>query len=369
MIRTSCVICATPLEFLHCFPNVPIFMGVSDSPATDLYQDQIWMICPSCGCIQLGELIDPNLLYHASHQPGTIGRTWAKHHQAFADFAAPFIGTRVMEIGGGTTTLSKLIRQQVPVEHYSIVDPHIVNDADIIPINMFISRLAPEDMEWVDTIIHSHVMEHFYNPLDELTHLARFLTPTGRMIVSVPVIDKFLELNYYNGLNFEHTYLTSYANLYRLFDLAGFVIDKLEWFSPGNLFVIAQKKTDTSFYVTDSGDNPLRTRAIWKNYIEHLEGIVSVLNSDYNRTVPIYLFGAHVFSQVLLSAGLQVPIVAVLDNDPHKQGHTLYGSNLPVSAPECLRGIGPCHIIMQAAQYSDEIREQLWAINPDIEFL
>jgi hypothetical protein len=96
------------------------------------------------------------------------------------------------------------------------------------------------------------------------------------------------------------------------------------------------------------------------------------LNLKINTTKqPVYLFGAHVFSQYLLSFGLDTThIIGLLDNDPHKHGKRLYGTELQVYAPEVLRNLDNPLVILRAGVYNVEIKSQILdGINPATQFI
>ena len=86
--------------------------------------------------------------------------------------------------------------------------------------------------------------------------------------------------------------------------------------------------------------------------------------SDFPHKV--FLFGAHVFSQYLLSFGLdQSKICGILDNSPLKIGKRLYGTNLSVFDPKIIidDDVG---VILKVGSYRNEIIAQLKTINPNV---
>ena len=85
---------------------------------------------------------------------------------------------------------------------------------------------------------------------------------------------------------------------------------------------------------------------------------------------PIYLFGAHIFSEYLFAFGLKTEkIVSLIDNSPTKQGKRLYGSHLFVESPKILRDKGPVNIILKAGIYNEEIKKDILEnINPEVVF-
>ena len=82
---------------------------------------------------------------------------------------------------------------------------------------------------------------------------------------------------------------------------------------------------------------------------------------------PVYLFGAHIFSQFLLEFGLKTDrIVSILDDSELKQGKRLYGSNLFVEKPPVAKDKGAVLAIVKAGSYTEEISNRLREMNPKI---
>ena len=74
----------------------------------------------------------------------------------------------------------------------------------------------------------------------------------------------------------------------------------------------------------------------------------------------MYLFGAHVFSQYLISFGLETDnIVSLLDNDSNKHNKRLYGTSLMCYAPSVLKDVKNPIVILRAGVYNDEIKKDI----------
>ena len=92
---------------------------------------------------------------------------------------------------------------------------------------------------------------------------------------------------------------------------------------------------------------------------------------DTDEKKPIYIFGAHVFSQYLIGFGLITDrIICLLDNDINKHGKRLYGTNLMVQSPNILAEDNCPVVILKAGVYNDEIRDDILSnINPEVLFI
>ena len=87
--------------------------------------------------------------------------------------------------------------------------------------------------------------------------------------------------------------------------------------------------------------------------------------SDFDGTV--FLFGGHIFSQSLIKFGLNVDkIKCILDNDKQKINQRLYGTKLVVKNPSIIKNKKNVAVVLKAASYQNEIKQQLYELNKDI---
>jgi hypothetical protein len=373
-MRRSCVICneSTFLVYLDSVPSVPLFMGTTtESEDTDLYMDQDWCICKICGCIQLGFLVNPDTLYTRGHAPGTVGAEWTRHHVEFAKFVNQYTRGKLLEVGAGTDLLARLINHERAVESYVIVDPNVRLQSKMETLKVIPKLFTPafsDTIGEIDTVIHSHTMEHLYNPLDDLRRMVHLLPDGGWMIISVPVISNFLERGFTNGLNFEHTYLTTELNIEYLLNSAGLKTYEKYWFNDLNVFIAARKTSQFNHPILVNESEA--AAELWTEYTNSLKTDVSILNGKLRETwKPTFIFGAHVFTQTLLSYGLNFNFEGILDNADSKVGQRLYGTSLTVYHPSKLQEFLSPRVILRAAQYTEEITTQLKELNPHVEII
>ena len=88
------------------------------------------------------------------------------------------------------------------------------------------------------------------------------------------------------------------------------------------------------------------------------------INKNLNNQEKIFIFGAHIFSQMMLFNGLnKKKIFGILDNDKKKINKYLYGTKFKIFSPNVLKQIiNPC-VILRAGSYNEEIKKQLFKIN------
>lgn len=365
--RTTCVACEKSLKdykHLHSFVNFPVYMGISTnrSVSEDLVEDMIWVSCNSCGTVQLLKLIEPTVLYQRPHNP-SIGSTWAKHHQSFARFVLQYSGKNILEIGGGNRILQKEVLSDASVERYTVCDVHGYGTEEVDPRARHIQNYVDANSGLhidCDTVIHSHTFEHFYEPVAQTRMFAKLLKPGQKMIMSVPNIKKVTEDKFTNGLNFEHTFLLSERILHHIIATAGFDTEALVNYSAHNFFVSSTRKNSRKrrkrHLKMDQAE-----QAVFLEFIEfHMKEARRIQNLIDNTDSQVFLFGCHIFSQYLLSFGVnQEKIAGVLDNDPNKIGNRLYGTPLLTYSPKMLAGISKPLVVLKAGIYTDEIKKDI----------
>ena len=349
-------------------------MGTSESTSnSDVFVDQIWLVCSDCGCLQLKNLIPLEVLYKNNHSLGVVGQTWNRHHLEFKKFIMKDRHSQICEIGASHGFLASSILDEDPEIDYLIIEPDpTFTDQRIRVIKGFLEDNLNK-IEPTSTILHSHVLEHVYNPLDFLFHLANILDIKSYMFISFPNIPALLQQGGSNALNFEHTFFLTTFQLFDLIPLLGFqIVDTLE-FENHSHFLKLQKVSEPN----PLGETKLNLRNMahlladfdymWDSALSFAGDTNELLKKSPKET---YLFGAHVFAQTLLSMGIdQENVLGILDNSPGKIGKRLYGTDLVVFHPNEIKGKRNVRVILRAAQYQDEIKEQLKLINPAVEIL
>ena len=371
--RTNSVIDeSNNLETLHTLKDFPVFMGCTDRPShEDLVADQTWDVCRNTGVLQLKHLIPLDVLYQAQHA-GAVGQIWMTHHQAFAEFLFKFQPTSVLELGGAHGILST---KYMPLDTipWTILEPNPapVEGCDARFIKGFFDDQF-SSTETFQTVVHSHVFEHIYEPDKFMQHLAEFIDEGDNLIFSLPNIQVMLERKYTNGLNFEHTVFLTEPYIDYLLSKHGFrLLEKKLFMDDHSIFYAAVRDSSIELDQLPPGLYE-KNKQLYFDYVQYHEELIVELNAVINKTErPVYLFGAHVFSQYLIEFGLETnKIVCLLDNDPAKHGKRLYGTDLVVQSPRILKDVSEPLVILKAGVYNSEIREAILSdINDNVAFI
>lgn len=362
------------LEILYNFKNFPVFMGCTEQPIeNDILFDMQWAISKKSGIIQLNPLLPLEILYPESHGSGNIGSLWLEHHQNFAKFIQKHQPKSILEIGGLHGILNREYKNKESLK-WTIIEP---NPSPVEGVTAkFIKGFFDEKFNFdgeVDTIVHSHVFEHIYNPNDFISQISNFLDEGQKLLFSIPNLEEMLKRKYTNCLNFEHTLLLSEAYISFLLTKFGFrQIDKVYFHEDHSIFYAFIKDSRVNLSEIPSGlyEN---NKKLFLDFIEYHRSLINNLNLKINNTKkekPIYMFGAHIFSQYLIECGIDINrIICLLDNDPNKQGKRLYGSEINVESPQVLKGIDSPIVILKSGVYNQEIKKDIIEnINPNTVF-
>lgn len=360
------------MEELHSLKRYPVFMGCVDQDQKfDLRVEQTWEICKESGVIQLKKLVPLEILYGRHHNSGAVGPTWMDHHQKFADFILQNNPKNILEIGGAHGILAKKCLSKITIP-WSILEPNPnpVDGCEATFIKGFFdSNFVIDDK--VETIVHSHVLEHIYDPVQFFKDLSKTKLNT-KLIFSIPNLNEMLKRKYTNCLNFEHTLFITEPLIKFLLSSNGFEIIDKKYYKEDHSIFYSCKKTSNVKIINLPKDYYQNNKSIFVEYINYHKKLIKELNSNLeNIESNVFLFGAHVFSQYLIEFGLSLnKIECILDNDQSKQGKRLYGTNLIVKSPKALKNVDKPLVILKAGTYNDEIKTDIINnINPHTQFI
>tara|TARA_R110001632_G_scaffold144493_1_gene261009 strand:- start:956 stop:1987 length:1032 start_codon:yes stop_codon:yes gene_type:complete len=342
-------------------------MGISTNPSKDLMVDQSWSICCKCGCVQLDNLIPIDKLYERGHNPA-IGSTWKKHHKTFANFINQHCGSSILELGGGNCVLFEELDKLIDINSYVIYDKSCDSDDHrIVRKNNFYDPNKVDDVG-VDTIIHSHTMEHFYNPRNYVESFNRLLNIGGKVIISIPDTKKLVKEKL-NGINFEHSYFLCMEYLEFLMNSFGFELVESKNFNDYNIFACYEKKVDN--IVDVEIDNQYEeNKNIMEDYVKYNLEEIEKYNKILKNKKNTYIFGCHVTTQNLIHFGLDLDTVfGILDNDPSKQNKFLYGTGIMTFCPEVIKEQTDVCVLVRMGIYTEEIVKGLISMNPELDII
>lgn len=378
--RNLCAISGNAdLETLYTFKKFPVYMGcTTDSQEKDILEDMEWGISKSSGLIQLLNLVPEDVVYQASHGSGSMGKTWQNHHKAFANFIYEFHPKDVLEIGGGHGLLAKNYPEAIS---WTILEPNPtpVEGTPAKYIKGFFDSNFKNKGEY-HCFVHSHTFEHMYEPMKFMHTVSDFLQDGDMQFFSLPNFYSWFKDKFSNSICFEHTILLTEPYIDYILEQNHFRVMKKHNFENHSVFYAVIKDSENNrnnqkdfVVVNKNGGGYEENKNLFLSYVDYYKNSVCELNKQIKECVSkhktVYVFGAHIFTQLLLNMGLDSRnISGILDNDPKKQNKRLYGSNMMVQSPEVLKEKNAA-VILKCGAYNDEIRQGILEINENVQFL
>lgn len=371
MRRMQCFLCKSKnLKEIVNISNFPVFMGATNQkPEKDLYEDLIFEKCDNCGSVQIKKLIPLDVLYKETHS-NAVGRTWNLHHTQFSEFASKFAKENIVEIGGSNLIVANNLASRNHIKSITVYDNNIHYEKiksekiNVVP-SFFNANTMPSN---TNCIVHTHLIEHLYNPVEKIKEIGSKLKAGDYMIFSAPRIDNMLKEFFTNAMNFEHTYLLCEEKVNHIISNAGFKIVEKKKFNDYCVFYACQKTKN----ITKQKNKNYSDEKLINDFVSHHEKeVVKILSNLDSKKDNTFIFGAHIFTQFLLKFGLDENLFScVLDNDKTKIGNRLYGTGLKINSPKILKNYDSPLVILKAAQYTDEIKYDIINnINPNTRFI
>ncbi len=354
------------LEFLHVFKSFPVFIGCTKtSQKDDILADMSISICKDSGIIQLDKVLPLEIVYPEYHSEA-LGGMWHEHHMEFVKFLLKYNPCKVLEIGGSNGFIAKEYLKQNKKAKWIMVEPtpSCTNSRNLKIIKKYFDGKFQLEGK-VDAVVYSHVLEHQYDPKEFIKNISLLLENDGLHIFTVPNLYKYVINRYTNWLNFEHTvFLTEYFIDYTL-QLYGFKIIEKQYFYDPSIFYATQK---TSRKASAKYQNKYKEyKKMFLDFLVYYNSLIKSINHKIdNFDGQVYLFGAHVFSQILLQMGLKGNILGILDNSKLKKGKRLYGSNLYIENPQITENKRKVAVVLRAGPYQEEVTNQLRRINKNV---
>ena len=362
------------LETIFALKNFPVSMACVTEKyenKNDKYLDMEFQICKDTGMIQLRKYPLFSDMYIIAHNE-SFGNIWNVLFDTMAKkilkITDKINNPKILEIGGGSLLLASKILKNKNIESYDVYEKNtskiFTKDNRLNLINDYFTEKTKLTYS-PHIVIHSHVLEHVWNPVEFIQVIKK--TKCKYHCFIVPNLQITFEKKYTNSQNFEHNFFIIEPYIDIILHNNNFEIIDKEYYLDHSIIYITKynEKSKIPISFPDLYD---KNKNLVLDFKEYHEKIVSSFNNKIEKyDGEIYLFGGHIFSQFLIMFGLKTDkIKCILDNSKEKNKCRLYGSKLIVESPEIIKNIDKCAVILKAATYQNEIKNQLYKLNKDV---
>ncbi len=342
-------------------------------------------ICEGCFLVQLAEFESPERIFSDYAYFSSCSESWVQHARSYVEQMQDRLSlTReslVVELASNDGYLLQFFQaMQIPVLG---VEPaanvaRVAREKGIPTIAQFFSsetagRLAAEGKR-ADLIVANNVLAHVPDLNDFVAGMTTLLKPEGVITLEFPHLMRLIEGNQFDTIYHEHfSYfsLFSVEQVLRSHNLTVFDVEELSthggslrlyvWHAansqPVNPQVEAMRKWEESRGVRDPD-----AYASFGTKIEEIKrNLLDFLIDAKRQGKRVAGYGAPAKANTLLNyCGIRTDFLDyTVDVSPHKQGHYLPGTHIPIYHPDKLRETRPDYVLILPWNIREEILTQM----------
>ncbi|MDF0695708.1 class I SAM-dependent methyltransferase [Rhizobium sp. MC63] len=386
MTAHNCRFCDAPLK--HCF------VDLGSTPLANAYltAEQLTQpepsyplrafVCSECWLVQADAFVPPEDIFSHYAYFSSYSDSWVEHARRFTIMARERFGlgatSKVIEVASNDGYLLKhFVEAGVPVLG---VEP-AENVAEVarsicVPTEArFFGRETAADLvsrgHAADIIIGNNVLAHVPDINDFVGGLSTALKPDGVVSVEFPHLLRLMESIQFDTVYHEHFYYLSLLAVEKVFAAHGLKVFEVEELPThgGSLRVLACRAASTA-HATSPGLAKVRAdekaarfdraetyEAFQSRVAPIKEGLLSFLEEAKRNGKSVAAYGAAAKGNTLLNfCGVGTDLIDyVVDRNPHKQGHYLPGSKLPIYAPEKMEETKPDYVLILPWNIKNEV--------------
>ena len=342
-------------------------------------------LCEQCWLLQLEEVVPPSRLFSDYAYFSSYSDTWMSHAKQFVDSSRERwqLDERslVVEIASNDGYLLRhFVVLGIPVlgiDPAENVVPTALAAGVPTEVGFFgldlAERLAEQGVR-ADLVVANNVFAHVPDTNDFAAGVARVLAPEGVLSIEFPELATMLLGTQFDQIYHEHVFYFSLLSCESILRRNGLRVIDVERLAThgGSLRVTAchnsaghreevpvNLKREEELQLGLAGTDAYDAFASGAN--RRAASVRSFLESAAANGKRVVGYGAAAKGNTLLNyCGVSTREVAyVVDRSPHKQGHFLPGTHLPVFAPEKLLSDRPDYVIVLAWNLLDEVQASL----------
>lgn len=344
-------------------------------------------VCDECLLVQTDKTVPPETIFSDYAYFSSYSNAWLAHAKAYSEaMIARFglgRGSRVIEVASNDGYLLKnFVARGIPclgIEPAENVAA-VARAAGVPTASIFLGEDTARQIVAEGGAAHlvaaNNVLAHVPTINDFVAGLRQLLADDGVLTVEFPHLLRLISEVQFDTIYHEHFFYLSLAAVERVFAEHGLKLFDVEQLSThgGSLRIFAMRADCKT--PRPSSQNLRALRA--------LERDAGVLRPDYydgftrrvaatiasvrdfiemarEQDKTIVAYGAAAKGNTLLNAcgATKADIVYAVDRNPHKQGHFLPGTHLPVYAPERIVETRPDYVLILPWNLKDEIVQQM----------
>lgn len=342
-------------------------------------------VCENCLLVQLDEFQKPEDIFSNYAYFSSYSDSWLEHARSYVEGVVERFcidrDSQVVEIGSNDGYL---------LQHFVVkgvaalgIEPaenvaQVAIQKGIPTIQEFFgeqtARRLVSDGIRADLLIGNNVLAHIPELNGFLTGMKTLLKHEGVLTMEFPHLMCLMDGNQFDTIYHEHVFYFSFMTVEKIFASHNLTIFDVEQLSThgGSLRIYSRHDNDYSKPITKRvADLKAVEKAAGLNELKHYLGfsekvketkrkILDFLSQAKRRGKVIVGYGAPAKANTLLNyCGVSSSIIDyTVDRNPHKQGHFLPGTHIPIYEPDRIKRTKPDYVLLLAWNLREEIMKQ-----------
>lgn len=355
-------------------------------------------VCEHCFLVQLLEYESPEAIFSDYAYFSSYSKTWLEHSQHFVvDVIDKFClddTKQIIEVASNDGYLLRYFHEKgfpvlgiEPAENVAevAIDAGIPTEVKFFGVQTA-SELA-HDGKKADLLIGNNVLAHVPDLNDFVGGFKILLNSNGVITVEFPHLLRLIEGNQFDTIYHEHFSYFSFSTVKKIFSKHGLTIFDVEELPThgGSLRIYAcHAENPESYQIDQRVLNLIDTESSYgfnrlDRYLDYADSIKKTKRKILNFMVKIKNedksivgYGAPAKGNTLLNyCGIRTDFIDyTVDLNPHKQGHFLPGTHVPIYHPDKIKETKPDYLLILPWNLKKEIiKQQSYVRNWGCKFL
>jgi SAM-dependent methyltransferase len=385
-----CRFCQTPLKYtfadLGLSPFANSYLGPQDLQREEIFYPLHAYVCENCYLVQLAEIRTPEQIFGDYLYFSSYSDTWLEHCRVYADMIVSRLGlnghSQVVEVASNDGYLLQyFVEKGIPVLG---IEPaanvaRVAVEKGIPTLVEFFGQDTAQELVSEGTqaglLVGNNVLAHVPDINDFVSGLKILLQPGGVITMQFHHVMRLMAGNEFDTIYHEHFSYLSLTTVQKVFAKHGLRLFDVEELAihGGSLRIYACHEGDTSnptsHRVADllakEEAAGLTSMEYYLSFAEKIKAmkrkLLTFLIAAKEEGKSIVGYGAPAKGNTLLNyCGVGLDFIEyTVDRNPHKQGHFLPGTHIPIYHPDKIKETRPDYVLILPWNLKGEIMEQM----------
>lgn len=343
-------------------------------------------VCDRCFLVQLQEYVNPGQIFNNYSYFSSFSDSWLQHARRYVEMICDRHGlgmhSQVIELASNDGYLLQyFVEKGIPVlgvEPASNVAEAAIAKGIPTRVKFFGQQTARElrdEGKQADLIVGNNVLAHVPDVNDFVGGMKTLLRPGGLITMEFPHLMRLMAENQFDTIYHEHFSYFSFVTVEKIFAAHGLtLIDVEELPTHGGSLRIYAQHTDTRTQAVSERVAELKAREIAAGFLnmEHYlsfgeqvkatkRALLEFLIQVKREGKSVVGYGAPGKGNTLLNyCGIRTDFLDyTVDRSPHKQGHFLPGTHIPIYHPDRIKETRPDYLLILPWNIKQEIIGQM----------